>query len=53
MKTRFRLIRRGLRGGAFYCVDRQTGKRASAWTLSGVWARKHSPKVDLLEHGPA
>ena len=27
MKTRYRLIRRGIRGGAFYCVDTQTGKR--------------------------
>ena len=29
MKTRYRLIRRGNRGGAFYCVDTQTGKRTS------------------------
>jgi len=32
MKTRFRLIRRGLRGGAFYCVDTHTGKRTSLQT---------------------
>ena len=29
MKTRYRLIRRGIRGGAFYCVDTRTGKRTS------------------------
>src|SRR5689334_585936 len=29
MKPRFRLIRRGIRGGAFYCVDAHTGKRTS------------------------
>src|ERR1700691_2271316 len=34
MKTRFRLMRRGLRGGAFYCVDTTTGKRASLRTGS-------------------
>ena len=29
MKARYRIIRRGLRGGAFYCVDTRTGKRTS------------------------
>lgn len=29
MKPRYRLIRRGIRGGAFYCVDSETGKRTS------------------------
>ena len=32
MKKRFRLIRRGLRGDTFYCVDTLTGKRASLHT---------------------
>lgn len=32
MKTRYRLIRRGGRGGTFYCVDTKTGKRASLQT---------------------
>jgi len=27
MKTRYHLIRRGIRGGGFYCVDNKTGKR--------------------------
>ena len=34
MKTRYRLIRRGVRGGGFYCVDNTTGKRASLGTDS-------------------
>jgi integrase len=29
MKNRYRLIQRGSRGGAFYCVDTLTGKRTS------------------------
>jgi len=29
MKTRYRLICRGIRGGAYYCVDTATGKRTS------------------------
>jgi DUF2075 family protein len=33
MKTRYRLIRRGIRGNAFYCVDTQTGKRTSGPVL--------------------
>src|ERR1700682_1009720 len=32
MKTRFRLFRRGIRGGLFYCVDRHTRKRVSLRT---------------------
>src|SRR2546430_1966269 len=32
MKARYRLIRRGIRGGAFYCVDTKTGKRTSLGT---------------------
>ena len=34
MKMGFRLIRRNLRGGKFYCVDTLTGKRASLGTRS-------------------
>jgi len=29
MKTRYRLTRRGSRGGTYYCVDTRTGKRTS------------------------
>ena len=32
MKNRFRLIQRGLRGGTFYCVDAETGRRESLGT---------------------
>jgi integrase len=32
MKNRFRLIQRGLRGGTFYCVDSETGRRESLGT---------------------
>ena len=34
MKTRYRLIRRGVRGGAFYLFDTETGKRTSLQTAS-------------------
>ena len=34
MKRRYRLIRRGNRGGAFYCVDTQTGKRSSLGAIT-------------------
>src|SRR5437879_11424170 len=40
MKTRYRLIRRGVRGGAFYCVDNNTGKRTSLRTGSEDEARQ-------------
>ncbi len=32
MKSRYRLFRRGVRNGAFYCVDTKTGKRTSLRT---------------------
>jgi len=32
MKARYRLISRGIRGNAFYCVDTQTGRRTSLRT---------------------
>ena len=34
MKNRYRLISRGSRGGAFYCVDGSTGKRTSLGACS-------------------
>jgi len=40
MKTRYRLIRRGLRSGAFYCVDTKTGKRTRLQTGSQDEARQ-------------
>lgn len=32
MKSRYRIIRRGLRRGAYYCVDTRTGQRTSLGT---------------------
>jgi integrase len=40
MKTRYRLIRRGIRGDKFYCVDKTTGKRTSLGTASEDDARQ-------------
>ncbi len=40
MKTRYRLIRRGGRSGAFYCVDTKSGKRESLRTRSEDEARQ-------------
>jgi len=40
MKARYRLIRRGVRGGAFYCVDTGTGKRTSLGTNDEDTARQ-------------
>lgn len=40
MKTRYRLIRRGTRGGMFYCVDTHTGKRTSLQTSDEAEARQ-------------
>ena len=40
MKTRYRLICRGCRGGLYYCVDTQTGKRTSLGTTNEDDARQ-------------
>ena len=40
MRTRYRLIRRGVRNGAFYCVDTKTGKRTSLQTCNEDEARQ-------------
>ena len=40
MKTRYRLIRRGIRGNGFYCVDTKTGKRTSLHTGNEDEARQ-------------
>jgi len=34
MEKRYRLIRRGTRGGTYYCVDSQTGSRTSLGKIS-------------------
>jgi hypothetical protein len=54
MKTRYRLIRRGIRGDRFYCVDTTTGKRTSLRTASAddarqiVEARNNSERQPVL-----
>lgn len=40
MKARYRLIRRGIRGGKFYCVDCATGQRTSLGTSNEDEARQ-------------
>jgi|GEM_PF-6780854 hypothetical protein len=42
MKPRFRLIRRGIRGGAFYCVGAHTGTRINAIEMHRItWPQMH------------
>src|SRR6185437_11200210 len=52
MKTRFRLFRRGNRGGSFYCVDTKTGKRASLQTSSEDEARQIIEAKNQAERQP-
>ena len=52
MKTRYRLIRRGVRGGAFYCVDSMTGKRTSLRTGSEDEARQIVEAKNQAERQP-
>jgi hypothetical protein len=37
MKTRYRLMHRGVRGGIFYCVDTFGRDRLHAYKLQGSW----------------
>src|SRR5689334_25076282 len=53
MKTRYRLIRRGHRGGGFYCVDSVTGKRTSLRTQSQRDAQQIVNAKNQAEHQPA
>jgi hypothetical protein len=52
MKTRYRLIRRGVRGGGFYCVDNNTGKRTSLRTDSEDAARQIVEAKNNAERQP-
>lgn len=52
MKTRYRLIRRGVRGGGFYCVDNTTGKRTSLRTASEDEARQIVEAKNQAERQP-
>lgn len=53
MKDRFRITRRGSRGGAFYCVDSQTGKRTSLHTDDAREARRIVDAKNEAEQQPA
>ena len=54
MKTRYRLICRGIRGGAYYCVDTTTGKRTSLGTTNAddaqqiIEAKNNSERQPVL-----
>ena len=52
MKTRYRLICRGNRGGAFYCVDANTGKRTSLQTSNEDEARQIIQAKNQAERQP-
>ncbi|HXR48991.1 MAG TPA: tyrosine-type recombinase/integrase [Candidatus Limnocylindrales bacterium] len=52
MKTRYRLIRRGVRNGAFYCVDTSTGKRTSLRTGSEDEARQFVEAKNQAQRQP-
>ena len=53
MKNRFRLIQRGLRGGTFYCVDGQTGRRESLGTKDSDEAAQLVLARNLAARQPA
>ena len=53
MKTRYRLIRRGIRGGLYYCVDTKTGKRTSLGIGDEDEARQIIEARNISERQPA
>jgi integrase len=53
MKTRYRLIRRGIRGGLYYCVDTKTGKRTSLGIGDEEEARQIIEARNISERQPA
>jgi hypothetical protein len=46
MKPRYRLIRRGIRSGAFYCVDSHTGKRTSLGKIDADGAKTNPSRQE-------
>ena len=52
MKTRYRLICRGIRGGNYYCVDTNTGKRTSLRTSNADEARQIVEAKNQAERQP-
>ena len=53
MQTRYRLMRRGLRNGMFYCVYTVTRKRTSLQTTDGDKAKQIVEARNLAERQPA
>jgi hypothetical protein len=53
MPTRYRLIRRGIRNGVFYCVDSKTGKRTSLQTSKKDEARQVVEAKNQAERQPS
>ena len=52
MKQRYRLIRRGIRNNAFYCVDNTTGKRTSLRTATQEEAQQIVEAKNQAERQP-
>ncbi|HEY3854413.1 MAG TPA: hypothetical protein VGO67_08485 [Verrucomicrobiae bacterium] len=52
MKARYRLIRRGIRGGCFYCVDTNSGKRTSLGTSNADEAQQIIQARNQAERQP-
>ncbi len=52
MKTRYRIMCRGSRGGSYYCVDALTGKRTSLQTQDEDKARQIVEAKNLAERQP-
>ena len=53
MKTRYRLTCRGIRGGKYYYVDTQTGKRTNLRTSNADEARQIVEAKNQSERQPA
>jgi len=53
MNTRFRSIRRGIRGNGFYCVDTRTGKRTSLNTTDQDAAKQLVEAKNIAERQPS
>src|ERR1700735_5581419 len=52
MNTRYRLIFRGIRGGMYYCVDKNTGQRTSLQTTNEDEARQIVEAKNQSERQP-
>jgi hypothetical protein len=52
MNTRYRLIFRGIRGGMYYLVDKETGRRTSLHTANEDEARQIAEAKNIAERQP-